>query len=154
MLLQTTVKFMSALVGTLVAFYLASHLFHHMGFLSAYELQRVGWMYNQLLEPITSLDWAVQKTALIAIAALLVNALLVGILLKKWSYQPVKKIDPLARLEKSTVGVIASGDRLPTREVVMYSGRDSGDDGDALSEHQKLVKADEEEARLLGLLGK
>lgn len=154
MLFQTTVKFMSALVGTLLAFYLASHLFHHMGFLSAYELQRVGWMYNQILEPITSLDWAVQKTALIAIAALLVNALLVGMLLKKWSYQPVKEIDPLARLEKSNVGVIASGDRLPSREVAMYTGLDSGDDEEALSDHAKIVKADEEEKRLLALLGK
>ena len=147
MLFQTTVKFLSALVGSLVAFYLAAHLFHAMGFMSAYELQRVGWMYNQLLEPITSLDWTTQKTSLIALAAIAVQALLVGVLFRKWSYKPVTKIDPLARVERTAGGVIASGERLPTHEMSMYAGL--GDE-----QHTEETATDEvaEQHRLMSLL--
>ena len=148
MLFKTTVKFLSALVGSLVAFYLAAHLFHAAGFMSAYELQRVGWMYNQLLEPITSLDWTTRKTGLIAIAAIAVQALLVGAMFRKWSYKPVTKIDPLARVERTTGGVIASGERLPSREVSIYSGADD-------AEHTEETTPDEvaEQHRLMSLLG-
>ncbi|QOV87938.1 hypothetical protein [Humisphaera borealis] len=146
MLFQTTVKFLSALLGSLVAFYLASHFFHAAGFMTAYELQHVQWMYNQLLEPVTTLDWKTQKTALIALGAIGVQAVIVVALFRKWGYKPVRNIDPLARLARPTGGMIASGERLPTHEMSMYTGMDDADD---IAEYTEAV---DEEQRLLALL--
>src|SRR5688500_14655301 len=112
MYFQTTVRFISAIVGALAAFYLGAHLFHALGYVSDQELEHVGGMYARLLSPITSLDWVTQRTTLVVVVMLLLQALLVTTLFHRWSYRPIAKLNPLAR-QITTGGEEACGTRIP-----------------------------------------
>lgn len=151
MILQTVTKFVTALIGSLAAFYLASHVLHAIGFMNAQELQRVVWMYNQLLEPVIHLSWTTQRTILIVIVALSLQTLVVAYLVRRWAYKPSVAADPLARLQRKEPSLVTSSEHLMSRDVPQYRGHDAADD---IEPEPAVDHASAEEQRLIRLLQK
>jgi len=121
MYFQVTVRFISAIVGALAAFYLGARLFHTLGYLSDQEVEHVGWMYAQLLAPITTLDWTSQRTILIVAVLLSVQALLIATLFRRWGYRPMRTLDPIVRQVAVRDGIVdASAARLSHDQMPIY----------------------------------
>ncbi len=82
---------------------------------------------------------------MIAIGAIVFHAFIVVALFRRWDYRTVKKIDPLARIERTMPTIEASGGRLPSDQTPIYKGLDD----ETFEQSTELVS---EEQRLLHLL--
>jgi hypothetical protein len=88
------IRFLSALLGALAAFFIASHVLHTAGYISPYTLERVNELFRLLIRPVTTLEATTGKTALIVAAAILIQGLAFLLLFRRWD-RPANKIVPV-----------------------------------------------------------
>jgi hypothetical protein len=89
-----TVRFLSALVGSLAAFFLVAHAAHAGGLIGAYSVARVDEFYTLAVRPITTMEAATRQTLLVVSAALVGQGLVIAVLFARWGRPPAVK--PLA----------------------------------------------------------
>jgi apolipoprotein N-acyltransferase len=99
-MVSVTLRFLATLFGSLAAFFIASHLAHAGGYISAYTLSRVDEFYILLIRPLTKLEDTTQKTMTILAAALVAQGLAIYLLFRRWDRPPVKKEIAVERVER------------------------------------------------------
>src|SRR5687768_12292970 len=99
-MVSVTLRFLATLLGTLAAFFIASHLAHAGGYISNYTLGRVNEFYLLLIRPLTQFEATTQKTLTILIAALLAQGLAIYCLFRRWDRPPAKKEITVERVER------------------------------------------------------
>jgi hypothetical protein len=83
-MVSVALRFLSALLGSLAAFFIAAHALHAGGYISAHTLDRVDEFFRLLIAPLTSLEPGTGKTLLILAMALLAQGLLIALLFHHW----------------------------------------------------------------------
>jgi hypothetical protein len=94
-MVSVLIRFLSCLLGSLAAFFVAAHLMHSAGYISAYSLERVDEFFRLLVRPVTTLEAAAGKTVMIVAIAIIVQALAIFVLFKRWDRPPSKKAVPV-----------------------------------------------------------
>jgi hypothetical protein len=93
-----TVRFLSALLGSLATFFLVAHAAHLGGLIGAHSIYRVDEFYTLALRPITTMEAATRNTLYVLMAALVVQGLAIGALFGRWSRPAAAKPLPVERV--------------------------------------------------------
>lgn len=90
-MVSVTLRFLATLFGTLAAFFIASHLAHAGGLISAYTLSRVDEFYLLLIKPFTDIEDKSRNTLIVLASALIAQGLAIYLLFRRWDRPPAKK---------------------------------------------------------------
>jgi hypothetical protein len=90
-MVNVTLRFFATILGTLAAFFIASHLAHSGGLISAYTLSRVDEFYLLLIKPFTTIEDQSRNTLVVLAGALIAQGLAIYLLFRRWDRPPEKK---------------------------------------------------------------
>jgi hypothetical protein len=86
-MLSTIVRFVSSVLGGLIAFYLATRALDAAGYMGRGTMARVDALYRRLLGPVLDADAGAATTLAVVAGLLAVQAVVVVALLHRWSYR-------------------------------------------------------------------
>ena len=133
-----TIRFLSALVGSLATFFLVAHAAHFVGLIGVASIYRVDEFYTLALRPIATMEPVTRQTVLLVAAALVAQALLIAVLFSRWNRVPAVKPMAVERVSREALDQMFE-DAVRFETAPRYSAEFEGSAGSAVPLSESLA---------------